>query len=916
MNIDLQQEFIDDLRRRSEDHTLGLSKGKDHAIFILDSRGNIVTWNDSAEQVTGFTESEVIGQNYALLYPANDRENNKPERNLERAEREGKVEDQLWQIRKDGSRFWASIVIVALHPEEPHLSGYVQIITDATEKQRIEEERHIFVALAEKSTDFIGMCDMDWVPFFVNEAGMELVGFDHLEQALQTPVQEFFFPEDQAFIIEEFFPHVRRNGRGEIEIRFRHFKTGKPIWMRYNVFYLKDGDGTPIGFATVSQNITDRKRAEEAWRASEEHYRTLFNSIDEGFCIVEMLFDNNNNPIDYRFVEVNPAFEKQTGLINAQGKRIRELRPQHENYWFEIYGKIALTGEAARFERQAGQLQRWYDVYAFRFGEPDQKQVAILFKDITARKSAEDALVRSEEKLRLITDAVPSLISYVDHEAHYILCNKAYETWFGLPRSEIIGSPMVAILGEKAWGKIGPRIQRALSGEIVTYEAEVLYKTAGRRWIDARYIPQFDPHQRVQGVAVLVNDITARKDAEEALKRSEEELRLFFDLGPIGMVEADPNTKRFSRVNQKFCEITGYSAEELLKMEIEDITHPEDNPQDVEIISQMLSRELDVYSREKRYVRKDGSIVWVSVFGKIIFDKDGHPDSSIATVEDISQRKESEEALRQSRIHLEQVVEERTSELRSAVEELRRSNKELEAFAYIASHDLQEPLRMVTSYVQLIQHNIKTGQLGDHIEEYIAYAVDSVARMRRLISDLLDYSRVRSRPLQIQALSIEDPLKEAISNLQVSIKESQAQITHDPLPVLPGDRMKIVQLFQNLLSNAIKFRSDKPPRIHVSASPLNENCWQFSVYDNGIGIGAEYRDTIFQIFQRLHPREKYSGTGIGLAICRSVVERHEGKIWVDPNPEGGSIFRFTLPMKLPIRKVLRETETRFSPEVI
>jgi light-regulated signal transduction histidine kinase (bacteriophytochrome) len=227
--------------------------------------------------------------------------------------------------------------------------------------------------------------------------------------------------------------------------------------------------------------------------------------------------------------------------------------------------------------------------------------------------------------------------------------------------------------------------------------------------------------------------------------------------------------------------------------------------------------------------------------------------------------------------------------------ELARSNAELEQFAYIASHDLQEPLRMVSSFVQLLEKRYK-GKLDQDADDFINYAVDGANRMQRLITDLLAYSRVGSRGKHFKPVSSEVALDRALSNLQVIIKQSGAVVTRDPLPVVMGDDIQLVQLFQNLIGNAIKFCGDRAPYIHISADQ-QEGEWVFSIRDNGIGIEPEYLGRIFLIFQRLHDRKKYPGTGIGLAICKKVVERHGGGIWADSKSGGGSTFYFTIPVQ-------------------
>ncbi|MGB4889142.1 MAG: ATP-binding protein [Nitrospira sp.] len=230
--------------------------------------------------------------------------------------------------------------------------------------------------------------------------------------------------------------------------------------------------------------------------------------------------------------------------------------------------------------------------------------------------------------------------------------------------------------------------------------------------------------------------------------------------------------------------------------------------------------------------------------------------------------------------------------LEESVAELGRSNADLQQFAYVASHDLQEPLRMVSSYTQLIARRYK-GKLDADADEFIAFAVDGANRMQRLILDLLAYSRVNTAGRQFEPTAMETVLKAALNNLTDAVKESQAIITHDPLPAVMGDDKQLAQLFQNLLSNAVKFGGAQPPRIHISAKQTDGE-WLFSVRDHGIGLDPQYVDRIFVIFQRLHTRAEYPGTGIGLAICKKIVERHGGRIWVESELGKGATFYFTL----------------------
>jgi light-regulated signal transduction histidine kinase (bacteriophytochrome) len=247
-----------------------------------------------------------------------------------------------------------------------------------------------------------------------------------------------------------------------------------------------------------------------------------------------------------------------------------------------------------------------------------------------------------------------------------------------------------------------------------------------------------------------------------------------------------------------------------------------------------------------------------------------------AAIRDISVRKKSEEHLAQT------------------VGELKRSNDELQQFAYVSSHDLQEPLRMVASYTQLLAKRYK-GRLDSDADEFIAFAVDGCNRMQGLIQDLLAYSRAGTNGRVLREISSENSLKGALTNLRVAIEESGAVVTHDLLPALTTDDAQLAQVFQNLVGNALKYRSAEVPHVHVSARTNGGNEWIFSVRDNGLGIDTQYFERIFILFQRLHGRNEFAGTGIGLAICKKLVEQLGGKIWVESQLGKGSTFCFSLP---------------------
>ncbi len=290
-------------------------------------------------------------------------------------------------------------------------------------------------------------------------------------------------------------------------------------------------------------------------------------------------------------------------------------------------------------------------------------------------------------------------------------------------------------------------------------------------------------------------------------------------------------------------------------------------------------------------IRSNGSKFDAHIVLTAIKDKDGNIDFRMASITDISESK---------RIELEKeklldLIMKSNDSLEQLNIELQRSNNDLQEFAYVASHDLQEPLRMVASYVQLLSRRYK-GRLDSDADEFIDYAVDGAKRMQKLISDLLIWSRVGTKGRPFEWVNLNSIVERTQLNLRVSIQESGAKIIKENLPIVFSDPVQMAQLMQNLIGNAIKYRGEESAEIRISCSEKN-GFHRINIDDNGIGIDKQYRDRIFIIFQRLHNKDKYKGTGIGLALCKKIVERHGGSIWVEDSPLGGSRFSFNIPMK-------------------
>jgi len=493
------------------------------------------------------------------------------------------------------------------------------------------------------------------------------------------------------------------------------------------------------------------------------------------------------------------------------------------------------------------------------------------------------ALRESEERFRAVLNSANEAILVYDRELMVVAGNLAAERVIGLPLTDLLGKPgftsqlpCVREDGEPLTPEERPTRVTVRSGLPLNGKVIGIRRADGSvSWLAVNTGFLRHPGElEYYGIVSTISDITERRRAETALRESEERFRRTFELAGSGLAHVGLDG-RFRLVNRKLCEILGYAPEELVGRSVKEVSHPEDRDVTDRARDDMHAGRREAFGVQKRYLRSNGRVVWVDLTVTMVRDAEGKGLYDIAIFDDITERKHAEAALH------------------AAHEELKRSNAELAQFAYVASHDLQEPLRMVSSYTQLLARRYADRLDGD-AKEFMAYVVDGAARMKQLIEDLLAYSRVGTRGRQFHDVAVEAPLRRAIANLRAAIEEASASVSFDALPTVPADESQLAQLFQNLIGNALKFRSPSVPRIHVSCSE-REREWEFSVADNGIGIEPQYFERIFMVFQRLHNKTEYPGTGIGLAICKKVVERHNGRIWVESVPDQGTTFHFTLP---------------------
>lgn len=508
-------------------------------------------------------------------------------------------------------------------------------------------------------------------------------------------------------------------------------------------------------------------------------------------------------------------------------------------------------------------------------------------------------LSRTTTQLEAILNAVSNGITVQDSSGVYIYANAAAAELTGLSPQKIMEiSPNEIRASYRMFDENGNPLdiedmpfRKALKHGIrseITLRSQSPY-VEGERWFYIVAVPILDETCAVNFVVNVFRNITERHHAEaqqkalndtiirqtQVINQQRERLEALLSTVPV-MVwegEGDPaQGQTMVYINSYGEKLLGYNLDEWNQSPGRGLEWI--HPDDLEFAKQ---KSLENYTSpapepfEFRFISKTGEIVMVEARAVIIRDSAGNPVGARGIFTDVTAR-------------------------RCAEEELRRSNEELQQFAYVASHDLQEPLRMVTNYLQLLEQRYKP-QLDTDAREFIAFALDGAIRMQALITDLLAHSRVQTNQERFQPVDMNRIAQHVLQHLASKIEECHAVVTVEPLPTVCGNATMLTQLLQNLVGNALKFRGDAPPKVHISVQK-QRNEWIFSVKDNGIGIDPKNAERIFVIFQRLHSRSKYTGTGIGLAICKKVVERHDGRIWVKSEIGAGATFYFALPARM------------------
>ena len=649
---------------------------------------------------------------------------------------------------------------------------------------------------------------------------------------------------------------ITKERKAELDLRRAHAELEKKVQQRTAELVQTVG--------LLREEAEHRMQAEEAVKAERQRLSDVLETLPAYVCLLTS---------DYHMPFANRVFREWFGYY-----------PDKKCYEFlfnrtepcevcETY-TVLKTNKSHRWE-WTGPNGHNYDIFDFPFKDTDGSQLILeMGMDITEQKRAQEALRSSALYTRGLIEASLDPLVTISGEGKITDVNQATIEATGLSRQELIGTDFSGYFTEPHKAQAGYR-QVFEKGTVTDYPLTIRHRDG--RLTDVLYNAAIYKNEagEVQGVFAAARDVTVQKQASQYARSLIEA-----SLDPLVTISA---AGKITDVNEATIAVTGVAREQLIGT---DFSNYFTEPQRAQEGYQQVFAKGRVMDYPLTIRHRDGRLTDVLYNATIYKDTQGNVAGVFAAARDITEKRITEQELEKYRMHLEDLVKQRT-------EELARSNRDLEQFAYVASHDLQEPLRAVAGFVELLRQNLQHA-LDGKTTKYMDFAVDGVMRMQSLISGLLEYSRIGTRGRKPQRTDAGAALERAIANLQTSIKESGAEITSAGLPIVHADDVQLAQLFQNLIGNAIKFRTEQTPRIHVSAVRL-EDSWRFAVEDNGIGIEPQYAERIFLIFQRLHSREKYPGTGIGLSICKKIVERHNGKIWVESQPGSGSTFYFTIP---------------------
>ncbi len=774
--------------------------------------------------------------------------------------------------------------------------------------------------ITDHSPVYLVHCDRDYRYRFVNDGYARRFGL-RPEQVVGRTIPAVVGPA--AFAAFRAYVDAALAGRGlDFEVEIPYERLG-PRWMHCVYAPEVTESGAVVGMVAVLTDVTARKRSEQAHYESEARFRNTFEQAAVG--IAHVGFDGRWLRVNRRLCDIVGYSHEE--LLTRTFQDIThpdDLEADLSQMRRVLAGEIATYSMEKRYFHKGGAVV-WVNltISLVREDRGDEAGAPAYFiavvQDISDRKAVETALRESEQRFAQFMRHLPGLAWVKDGAGRYTYVNEAAEAAFAAPRAMLYGKTDDEVFPPQTAAQFRANDDRVREDGSAAQVIETVAHPDGvvHHSIVSKFpIPAADGGPPlVGGVAFDVTDriraeeelralnatleqrvaertIDARlrtaeaEQAAQALQRQTTLLEAILDSMAEGVIVADlsgrvthtnPASRLISGRGPADCGPDGWS--KFYGVFLPDGVTPFPTDRLPLFLALMGHESQDVEMVLRNPDCPEGRTVHVT--GRPIRDRAGKPQGGMVSFHDVSHEKRSKEALARS-----------NAGLAAANVELTRSNAELEQFAYVASHDLQEPLRMVASYMQLLAERYR-GRLDERADKYIGYAVDGATRMQALIDDLLTYSRVGRAGTPFGQVDLAAVVDRAAANLRPRAEQAGGTVTRDDLPPVWGDERQLTQLFQNLIGNALKFCQGRAPSVHVGAERGGAGL-TFFVRDNGIGIAPEHRQRIFAIFQRLHTRAEYPGTGIGLAICRKVVERHGGRIWVESRPGEGSVFRFTI----------------------
>jgi PAS domain S-box-containing protein len=782
-------------------------------------------------------------------------------------------ECELEMVKPNGSKFFAVLQGRQLANSEEIVIFVTDITHHRLTEHALKESEKKYREVADRLAEGVFEADSSGTVTYANQKIMSSLGLSEEDLKSGLKVFDVISPQHLALARVRLGKVLNQEdvGAGEYVLTRKDGTTFPALVHSLSIVR----DGKVVGVRGILVDISERKQTETALQESEMKYRELADLLGSGVFEADV-----DGKLTYANREGLALFGFDENDLKKGLNVLDVIIPQELDVARENYARVLKQEDIGPVEyilrRKDGTTFPALTYSSAILRRDEVTGVRGVVVDISELKRAEQALRDSERKYRELTDLLDEGVFEMDLSGKFTYANRKGLSNLGIEENDLNkGLTVFDIIAPQDLELAKENLVRAVNQEDTGAVEFLIVRKDGTTFPALTHGSAIVRDNDVIGVRGVVFDISDLKKTEQALRESEERFRTLIKSLHEGIWVLDKDD-RTTFVNPRMAEMLGYAEEEMLGKPVYAFTHSNDEWQK-KTADYMERRKTGISEQiESELLRKDGERVYALLETSPILDEDGNYTGSIAGIQDITERKLAEERLKQT------------------MAELDRSNKELEQFAYVTSHDLREPLRMMTNFSQLLEKRYK-GKLDQTADEYINFIVDGAARMQKLIDDILLFSRVTTRALPFEPVEMEKIIQEALENLRASIEEKKARITYENLPVVQADPSQMVQVMQNLIGNAIKFHREESPIIHISADMEGKE-WVFSVKDNGIGIDPELFNRLFNLFQRLHPQNKYPGTGVGLAVTKKIVERHGGRIWVKSQLGQGSTFYFSIPL--------------------